>query len=524
MHVGQFVATSLDAECRHIEYVWPLDHDSTRRSTEVNRVDHQQHVDAARHQLLHQPDAADADVQHPNRRGKRLGEQPLGDDDTDSVVRTQDITEAGHQHSHVRRVGLMPAVEQDRDNGADEDMAMLESRLGRYPADHYPAQHATAAFHLGTAQLQRGRVGDALSALRAAYDIFGRLGMQLEQAKALTMYGVALREAGRSDQARQTFEDAVRAFGALEQPAEEAAASYDLGLVLHEQGDTVAAQQAMAYARAVFLQAGHLAQAGAAAREQGASLLASGQAGSALPLLEEAATLTERGGDLPGLGAAANVLGLAYLASEDAAAAVSALTRAVGAFPRTMRPTEHAMAKANLALAYAQADNPARARLAARQALALPGAEPPVRAQAQQVLDRLCGATQLDLLAVLDVEPLERWPAIVREEAVRWCDASSAERLDTVGGFLDGLLSRPATTYDLAESLLAVLLELPPGPYDVLVAAIAHATDTRAPEESERIRAVVGSAMARFAIPQWQRLAASLNAAATATGQPGGWR
>ncbi len=423
----------------------------------------------------------------------------------------------------------MPAVDQDGGDGADRDTAdqytvELESRLARYPAARYPAQHATAAFHLGTAQLQRGRVGEALPALRAAYAVFGRLGMRLEQVKALMMYGVALREAGRSDLAGQTFEDAVRVFGELEQPVEEAAASYNLGLVLQQQGDAVAAQRAMAYARELFLQTGHLAQAAAAAREQGASLLASGQANSALALLEDAGALAERGGDLAGLGAAANVLGLAYLASEDAAAAVAALTRAVGAFPRTMRPTEHAMVKANLALAYQEADNPARARLAARQALALPGAEPPVRAQAQQVLDRLCGVTQLDLLAVLDVEPLERWPAIVREEAVRWCDASSAERLDTVGGFLDGLLNRPATTYDLAESLLAVLLELPPGPYAELVAAIVHATDTRAPEESERIRAVMGSAMARFAIPQWQRLAASFNAAATAAGQPGGWR
>jgi len=419
---------------------------------------------------------------------------------------------------------LVPAVDQDHSNLADADMAELESRLGRYPADRYPAQHATAAFHLGTAQLQRGWVGDALSALRAAYEIFGRLGMRLEQAKALTMHGVALREAGRADLARQTFEDAVRAFGALEQPVEEAAASYDLGLVLNEQGDAVAAQQAMEYARTVFLQAGHLAQAGAAAREQGASLLASGEVGSALALLEQAATLAERGRDLPGLGAAANVLGLAHLASEDAAAAVEAFTRAVGAFPRSMRPSEHAMVKANLALAYEQDANPARARLAARQALALPGAESPVRAQAQQVLDRLSGATQLDLLAVLDAEPLERWPAIVREEAVRWCDASRAERLDAIGGFLDGLLSRPGTAYDLAESLLAVLLELPPGSYDALVVAIVHATGTRTPKDGERIRSVVGSAMARFAIPQWQRLAASLNAAATAAGQPGGWR
>lgn len=425
----------------------------------------------------------------------------------------------------------MPVVEQEGDNvadnprgAADADTAELEARLARYPADRYPAQHATAAFHLGTAYLQRGLVAEALATLRAAYSVFGRLGMRLEQTKALTMHGVALREAGRSDLARQTFERAVAAFGALDQPVEKAAASYDLGLARQEQGDTVGAQQALAYARELFVRAGHLAQAGAAAREQGACLLTSGELTAAMEQLEEAAALAERGGDLPGLGAAANALGLAKLGAGDPVAAVVAFSRAVGAYPRSMRPAEHAMVKANLAVAYERAGNEARARLAARQAGAVAGAEPLVRSQAQQVLDRLSGATQTDLLTVLDAEPLERWSAIVREEALRWCDAPLGERRDAVGGFLAGLLARPGEAYDLAESLLAVLLELPPGPYGELVTAIVAATGGRSPEDSERIRAVVGSAMARFAIPQWQRLAASLNAAATAAGQPGGWR
>ncbi len=418
----------------------------------------------------------------------------------------------------------MSADEQEGASVTDEATAALETRLAKHPPGRYPAQHATAAFHLGTTHLQRGRVAEALQVLRAAVEIFGQLGMRLEEAKALTMQGVAFREAGRIELARQEFERAASAFHELEQPVEEAAASYDLGLVLWEQGDAAEAQDAMRRAGELFLRAGYLAQAGSAAREQGTALLTSGEAGSALPLLREAASLAERAGDLPGLGAAANALGLAHLASDDSAAAVVALSRAVGAFPRSMRPAEHAMAKSNLAVAHEQAGNQARARLTARQALALPGADPQVHAQAQQLLDRLSGATQGDLHVVLDAEPRERWPAIVREEAVRWCEASAAERSQAVCGFVDGLLNRPAASYDLAESLLAVLLELPPEPYGELVTAIVQATGGRAEEDSERVRTVVGSAMARFAIPQWQRLASSLNSAANAAGQPEGWR
>jgi len=142
----------------------------------------------------------------------------------------------------------------------------------------------------------------------------------------------------------------------------------------------------------------------------------------------------------------------------------------------------------------------------------------------RDLLDRLRGTTGLDLLTVLDEEPTERWSALIREEVLRWCEARRPERLRAVGGFLDGLLGRPGTTYDLAESLIAVLLELPPPPYADMVASIVHVNAGLASQDQERLRAVIGSAMARFAIPQWQRLAGSLNAAESAAGRTGGWR
>ena len=407
---------------------------------------------------------------------------------------------------------------------AETETAELVERLARYPASRYPAQHATAAFRLATVHLQYGRSDQAVPLLGTAYETFGRLDMRLEQTKALMMHGVALRQGDRNDLASVTFERAARAFGALEQPAEEAAAFYNLGLSLHHNGDPTAAQAALSRAYDLFLAAGHLARAGAAARERGAYLLTSGRIGAARTVLEDAADLAHRANDLPGLGAATNALGLAYLASDDPAAAVREFSRAVGAYPRSLRPAEHAMVKANLAVAYERSGQHARARLTARQALAITSAEPPVRDQAQHVVERLHVLTGLDLLTVLDAEPIPRWPALIREEVLRWCEAPRPERRSAIRGFLNGLLERPGLGYDLAESLLSVIIELPPPPYARMVSSIVQVTAELTPPGRERIHAIIGSAMARFAIPQWQRLAASLNAAEAAAGRDGVWQ
>jgi hypothetical protein len=53
---------------------------------------------------------------------------------------------------------------------------------------------------------------------------------------------------------------------------------------------------------------------------------------------------------------------------------------------------------------------------------------------------------------------------------------------------------------------------------------VVEASAGRPQPDADRLRSVVGSAMARFAIPQWQRLAASLNAVAESTDQPATWR
>jgi tetratricopeptide (TPR) repeat protein len=407
---------------------------------------------------------------------------------------------------------------------AQPEQESLVDRLARYPVDRYPVQHATTQFHLGSALLHTGETEPALEALDAARQVFGRTGMRRETGKATVMLGVGLRAAGRLEDAASAFVAADELLSTVDAPAEQAAAAYNLGLVLQDQRDLDGAHAAWSRARELFLAVGHPAQAAAAARDHGASLLTSGDVAEALPLLEQAAALAERAGDDPGTAAAGNVLGLAHLAAGDAVSAVGVLSRALAFVPRSVRAADHAMVKANLALAHEKVGDRARARLAALQAAAVPSAAAPVRAQAQEVLSRLPGDASEDLMAVLDGALREQWVPVLREELVRAVELPAAQCCGVVRGFLDGVLARPDASYALAEALLSVVLELPPRMYELLVGCVVAACAHRSDDETARLHAVLGSAMARFAMPQWQRLAASLNAAAQAAGQPATWR
>jgi tetratricopeptide (TPR) repeat protein len=405
-----------------------------------------------------------------------------------------------------------------------QEQETLVDRLARFPAERYPVQHATTQFHLGSALLHAGSTAPALAALVVARQLFAASGMQLETAKATLMQGIAERAAGRLEEATASFRTASDLLAGLDQPAEQAAVDYNLGLVLQDRGDLAGAHEAWGRARKLFLTIGFSGQAGAAARDHGASLLSSGNVADALPLLEQAAALAERAGDEAGTAAAGNALGLAHLAAQDPASAVGVLRRALEFVPRTVRPGDHAMVKANLALAYEQAGDSARARLAALQVGVVPAAAAPVRAQAEQVLARLPGAPAEDLLVVLDDESREQWVSVLRDEVLRSLELSPTDRCLVLRGVLDALLARPESAYALAESLLTVVLELPPRSYSATVGALVAGCAGRPGHDSERLRTVMGSALARFALPQWQRLAASLNAAAEAAGQPATWR
>jgi tetratricopeptide (TPR) repeat protein len=381
-----------------------------------------------------------------------------------------------------------------------DTIAELEERLVRYPADRYPVQHATTQFHLGLELTNAGRPGEAEQALRIALSLFEPTGLDRERGKTLNALGAALRAAGRPAEAATEFSEAAEVL----EGAERGAALYNLGLVRRECGDDPQALVAFERARDLFDAGSTPAEAGAAGRELGATLLRAGDVASAISALERSLDLAEGAGDEDGLGAAANALGLAHLAEGRTGEAVDALRRAIASHPRSIRPQAHAMAKANLALAYEQAGDAPRARLAAGQALGVNEAPEAVVEQARALLSRL-GRGDGDLFAVLQEESRERWPALVREEVVRWVDAE--DRVDEVAAWIDGILENPDDAVDLAEAWFAALLELPTAEMETVIAAALNSVRDR---DANLFRLTVDSASARFHTPQLLRLREAL--------------
>ncbi|MDQ3733445.1 MAG: tetratricopeptide repeat protein [Actinomycetota bacterium] len=412
---------------------------------------------------------------------------------------------------------------QPSEQAFESDVDVLLARLGRYPRAQYPVQHAVTQFHLGVALLQEGRAADASAALTVARAGFIAAGLVLELAKTVNMLGVAMREVGDLTGAAESFGAAAIAFAKLEQRLEEAAASYNLGLVTRLLGDSAKARPALTRAKELFEEANLPGQAGAAARELGTLLLTDGHLHESIEVLGDAVNRAQDSGDGPGLGAAANALGLAHLAAGAAADAIASFRMACSVHPRSLRPAEHAMAKANLALAQEQAGDPARARLAATQALGVSAVTEPVRELAQAVLGRLPRSNGADLFDVLDDEPDEGWAVLFRDEVTRWGDCSPAQRATTAQQWLDGVLQRSGRGPELTEAFLNALLELPPAAYERIVEAVVRATGERDPAHADRFRSITRSGMARFPIPQWQRMAATFNSAAQRNGEPADW-
>jgi tetratricopeptide (TPR) repeat protein len=387
----------------------------------------------------------------------------------------------------------------------------LEQRLARYPADRYPVQHATAQFHLGVALTNARAPEEARPALERAVVLFAEAGLEPERAKALNALGAAQREAGDLEGAARAFAEAAEAFSGAGLPLEEGAARFNLGLVRRD-------PEPLRRARALFGEARTVAPISAAARELGAVLFEQGELDEAAVVLDEAAALAERAGDEAGRGAAVNALGLVRLAAGRTSEAIDLFRFAVACHPRSVRPAEFAMAKANLALAYERERDAARARLAARQALGVAEAPTSVVQEAEGVLARL-GPVSQDLAAVLDDEPEERRGAIVREELVRWSDAAPTQRLADAELWVDTQLARP----ELAESWLGSLLELPPDAMERVIRSTLEALASRGADDAERFRLDVVAASVRFHVPQLERLRATFERISVEIGGAGSW-
>jgi tetratricopeptide (TPR) repeat protein len=401
--------------------------------------------------------------------------------------------------------------------GTRGDTALLDTlreEVARHDPARRPVQHATACFHLGTALIAAGDARAAVEALEQAAAGFPPEGLPVEHAKARTMLGVALRDLGATAEAEATFAAAAALFVENDQPLEAAAARYNRGLVLRDAGDDRAAAEAFRAALEVFTGADARAQATAAARELGTSLLATGDLDDARQAMEESQELARRAGDRAAIGAAANVRGVVELAAGRPDAAAAAFLDACGAHPVSVRPGEHGMARANLALAHARAGESARAQLAARQALAIEALPEPARRQAQEVLRETSagagGGTTVPapLTVVLgSAAPGELFGLLRAELARLGTIGDHAVRTDAVaehGRALVAALRDPAGRTDRAAAWLEVVLEQPPAMFEAVLEAVVRAAEDE-PEAASIARSVTGASV-RFHAPQWMRV------------------
>lgn len=383
----------------------------------------------------------------------------------------------------------------------DEDLiAELENRLDRQPPERYPIQHATTLFHLGTVRFHGGDVDGAILAFGRSVELFQPL--PLERAKSSNMRGIALREAGRSGESVAAFEEAAAAFAIAGATVEEAAARYNLGLVHAQLGQP--ASEDFASALDLFRTAGASRQASAAARELGQAHLVEGDLDEAVSVLTVAVATAEACGDEAGRGSAANALGLSKLAAGAPEESADAFRLARAAHPRSVRPSQHAMATANLSLALERTGDISRARLAARQARAVPDADRQVRQQCEELLGRNEDRAD-DLVVVLREEPADQWPVLLRDELERWVDDSEDERGRSASALAEELASTGVSD-DLAEAVLGAALELPPARIEAVMGALSLAVARLAEVPSARAASRLSRASARFHVPQMMRL------------------
>lgn len=392
----------------------------------------------------------------------------------------------------------------------------------RHRADRYPVEHATLQFHLGATLLEFARPEQAVTALRVSSELFETRGRDVERAKALNLLGAALLHLGDTEAATEALVSAAKLFETHEHPLELGAARFNLGLVHRRRGDQRSAVDCFTEALERFEHAQNPHQASAAARELGACRLELGATPAATEILERACELAEATGDRLHVGAAANLLGLARLAADEPEAAAESFRLAASAYPHQLDPPNHAMVTANLALAHEQLGDTSRARLAAWRATAVSDAAPAVVEQANTVLQRL-GRPEDDLVTVLDHEPTERWTSELAPNLTAMLDVDGAERERLLGAWIDGQVTEGRDGTALAAALLDVLLELPPDQLEVLVRGLLLALQHRVHEEATRFRSQSRRAMARFHVPQWQRLEAIFQQVATDVGDAEGW-
>jgi D-serine deaminase-like pyridoxal phosphate-dependent protein len=200
---------------------------------------------------------------------------------------------------------------------------------------------------------------------------------------------------------------------------------------------------------------------------------------------------------------AANVLGVVALADDDPEGAVAAFLDAAGAHPRSVRPSQHAMARSNLALAHERAGSPAHAALAARQALAMAALPADARQQAEQVARR-CATDGDPLVVVLAGGAPTDHAGLLRAELARVLATGPHAAHEHAAAVAAAVAAHPDRV-TLSETWLDAVLEQPPEPFRVLLEAYVVAAERDEDTRHEVARAL-DRAMVRFHAPQWMRV------------------
>jgi tetratricopeptide (TPR) repeat protein len=390
---------------------------------------------------------------------------------------------------------------------ADSSLGKLQRALRRFPRDRYPVKHASIQRQIGLALVSNGELVDAEAAFRLALEIYDEE-LPVERGDTLNVLGAVLRDSGRLEEAAETFREATTLLAPAKQVAESGIAHYNLGLVLKDLGNESGASAAFERAVASLEPQSHPSELGAALRELASTLLTSGKVEEASSVLERSLDLAAGGGDRAGLGASANLLGLARLALGDGEGATESFAESASANALTLRPDGHAMAKANLALAYEATGQLDRARLSAQQALSVDAAPPIVTQQAQAILERL--GPDYDLHVVLDDEPAAGWGGILRDEIRHWARLDEARRRELAISWVAGQVSRPESAVDRLEALFNAMLELSLDGFDLVAGALVEAAISAGEEASAEFHKRSSQAAAHFRVPQMTRIEAAL--------------
>jgi len=104
VHVGQLVASLVDGQHAYVGNVGHLRDHRASVSPHVHGVDHDQQIYST-HQLLDEMDAAYSHLEHTHSARQLLGEEPLCNCRSETIIAAEHVSKTGNEDIHGARVG-----------------------------------------------------------------------------------------------------------------------------------------------------------------------------------------------------------------------------------------------------------------------------------------------------------------------------------------------------------------------------------------------------------------------------------